>query len=324
VSLSATVIIPTHDHGPTLHYAIRSVLSQSIQDFELFIVGDGATGESRGIIQDYVNHDSRLRFFYHPKGPRHGEIYRHQALHEARGTVVCYLSDDDLWLPGHLEYMRELLRDSDFAHVLPVTVRASGEVLLHSGTLSRPECREWIRSGRNFVPLSAGGHTLAFYRTLPHGWRTAPAGIPTDLYMWQQILSAPGCRSQGGLRPTMVNFPSPERKEWSIQQRLNELQDWERKLVDPNFEKTLMLSALEFLTNRTLNFEGALANVGAVEARLTDLETLLKHQTDRTSQLDEKIHAIENTITWRARNRLLRIPFLAVCMRRVAKSVFGR
>src|SRR5688572_28531652 len=38
----ATVVIPTHDHADTLTRAVASVQAQTLADFELFVVGDGA------------------------------------------------------------------------------------------------------------------------------------------------------------------------------------------------------------------------------------------------------------------------------------------
>lgn len=286
MSLTATVLIPTHDHGPMLHHAIRSVLNQTVQDFELFVIGDGVPPETRALVQEYVEKDSRIRFFDHPKGPRHGEIYRHQALREARGKIVCYLSDDDMWLPGHVEYMAQLLRDADFAHVLPLVILPGGEINLHSGSFDRAECREAVRSGKNFIPLSTAGHTLALYRALPHGWRTTPAGIQTDAYMWRQILSVPSCRSRSGLRPTLLNFPSPARKEWAMARRLDELREWESKLRDPNLELTLMNLALQFLIMHRLQ--------------------------------------LESSIALRVRDSLFSLPVVGPLARKVARAVFGR
>jgi glycosyltransferase involved in cell wall biosynthesis len=300
VGLAATILIPTHDHGPTLHYAIRSVLNQSVQDFELFVIGDGVTSEARAIITEYVAKDSRIRFFDHPKGPRHGEIYRHQALREARGEVVCYLSDDDMWLPGHVAYMRELLRDSDFAHVLPLAITVTGKVDLRSGTFDRAECQEAMRSGKNFVPLSAAGHTLAIYRASPYGWRTTPKGIWTDGYMWQQILNVPGCRSRSGVRPTLLNFPSPARKGWSMAERLKEMKEWESKLSDQELEQALVHMALEYLISHRVPLE--------MDGR----------------ELREIIHVMESDITWRTRKAILNLPVLGPVVKKVARAVFGR
>ncbi len=74
--------------------------------------------------------DVRVRFFDFPKGERHGELNRHEALGEAKGRIVCYLSDDDLLLPGHVVEMGRLLENADFAHSAPFAVMLDG----HCGT----------------------------------------------------------------------------------------------------------------------------------------------------------------------------------------------
>ena len=40
--LEATVLIPTHDHGPLVRFPIESALAQTVQQLEVFVVGDGA------------------------------------------------------------------------------------------------------------------------------------------------------------------------------------------------------------------------------------------------------------------------------------------
>ncbi len=184
----ATVLVPTFDHGPTLNYAVRSALDQTVADIEVFIVGDGVPPLARGFIEELVGEDSRVRLFTNDKGPRHGEIHRARALEEASGEIVCYLSDDDLWLPDHLEVMRELLEEADFAHCLPVRVEPDGSIGVWPVDLTKEADRELLLSGENRIPLSCSGHTLAAYRRLPHGWRTTPDNVPTDLYMFQQFL----------------------------------------------------------------------------------------------------------------------------------------
>jgi len=114
VSIAATVIVPTHDHGPTLRFALASALAQTVEDIEVLVIGDGVPDVTREIVDEVLRQDARVRFFDHPKGPRHGEPYRHEALGEARGDIVCYLCDDDLWLPQHVELVREALEGADF------------------------------------------------------------------------------------------------------------------------------------------------------------------------------------------------------------------
>ena len=118
-SLYATVMVPTTaGRGPLLPISIGSILSQTVRDFELFIMGDGVDAATRIVIHDLMRHDARIRFFDHPKHERRGEPHRHAALAEARGKFICYLCDRDLMLPYHLEALEHLLCDSVFAHTL--------------------------------------------------------------------------------------------------------------------------------------------------------------------------------------------------------------
>lgn len=82
-------------------------------DLEVFVVGDGAPDVTREIAAEFMQRDDRVRFFDHPKGLRRGDVYRHTALAEASGEAVIYLSDDDLWLPEHVETMIDALQDHD-------------------------------------------------------------------------------------------------------------------------------------------------------------------------------------------------------------------
>ncbi len=228
----ATVLVPTFDHGPTLKYAVRSALDQTVADIEIFIVGDGVPPLARSYIEELVKEDSRVRLFINDKGPRHGEIHRARALEEASGEIVCYLSDDDLWLPDHLAVMSELLEDADFAHCLPIRVEPGGRIGGWPIDLAEKADRQLLLGGENRIPLSCSGHTLAAYRRLPHGWRTTPDNVPTDLYMFQQFLVTDWVRTVSGSRPTCLHFPSPDRFDWSSERRLAELAWWADRMAD--------------------------------------------------------------------------------------------
>lgn len=224
-NLAATIVLPTHDHGPTLYCSVRSALEQTVP-VEVFIIGDGATEETRAIARELENADDRVRFFDHPKSPSRGEMHRHEALKQARGRVVCYLSDDDLYLPHHCEDMCRLLDDADFAHALPVEALPDGGIALAVIDLAMEGYRREILGERNRLPLSAGAHTVEAYWRLDRGWTSAPPGISSDLYMWRKWVSHPGCRFRAATRPSVLVFPSPKRRHLSNEARMREMQEW--------------------------------------------------------------------------------------------------
>jgi GalNAc5-diNAcBac-PP-undecaprenol beta-1,3-glucosyltransferase len=238
----ATIIVPTHDHGLLLTRAVRSALGQTVQDLEVFIIGDGATEATRAAAAEVVG-DPRVRYFDHSKSPRTGEPYRHAALAEARGEIVCYLADDDLYFPDHVETMHRLLQDADFAHTPPISVTPQGVLSAWTVDLQLPVYREKLMQAEISMSLSCCAHTLAFYRGLPYGWRTTPASSPTDRYMWQQMLALPSCRVASSRRPTLLIFPSPDRQGWTLAQRLAEIDLWVPRLTTAS----LVIEALTVL-----------------------------------------------------------------------------
>ena len=108
----ATVLIPTQKRVASLSLAVQSAREQTLQDFELFIVGDGVSDATRDLVRELCVADDRIRFFDFDKAPGQGELNCHRALQVARGRLVAYLGDDDCWMPDHLAVLDELLEEA--------------------------------------------------------------------------------------------------------------------------------------------------------------------------------------------------------------------
>lgn len=104
----ASVVIDNHNYGRYLRQAIESVLSQDVpkRDFELVVVDDGSTDDSRDILASY---GSRLRAVLQPQQGQATAFNR--GFSEARGEVVCLLDSDDVWKPGKLAAVLPLFDD---------------------------------------------------------------------------------------------------------------------------------------------------------------------------------------------------------------------
>src|SRR5258707_876027 len=124
--VKATVLIPTYDHVDLLLRSVASAQRQRLADIEIFVIGDGVPERTRDIMVGLGRADRRIRFFDNPKGPRHGEVHRAAALEHATGRIVCYLGDDDLWLPDHVESMDQLLDGADIGHSMHLEALEDG------------------------------------------------------------------------------------------------------------------------------------------------------------------------------------------------------
>ena len=243
--MKATVLIPTYDHGPLLRFAVTSALEQTVKELEVFIIGDGISPEGQTVVEEFTQADPRVRFFDHPKHEREGEPYRHAALQEAQGEIVCYLADRDLWFPDHVERLYTLLQEADFAHSFSFYILPEGELLYFPMDLRHPGFRQLIVRGKNGITFSSAAHTLEFYRRLPHGWQTTPSGKSTDLHMFQQILSVPNVRGVSSHYPTVLTFPSSPRKSWPLNKRTEELSSWQTKIQTVDQRTILRLKLME-------------------------------------------------------------------------------
>jgi glycosyltransferase involved in cell wall biosynthesis len=96
-----SIITATYNRSNVLKLAIESVRWQTLQDWELLVVGDACTDDTEEVIASF--NDPRIHFINlkenigEQSGPNN-EGFRH-----ARGRYIAYLNHDDLWLPDHLE-----------------------------------------------------------------------------------------------------------------------------------------------------------------------------------------------------------------------------
>ncbi|MBN1587571.1 MAG: glycosyltransferase family 2 protein [Candidatus Omnitrophica bacterium] len=96
-----SVILPTRDRVELLQQAVFSVQAQTLPDWELLLIGDGASAELCAAAGELAARDSRIHFH---NRPHYGvSAARNFGLQQANGEFIAFLDDDDLWLPEKLE-----------------------------------------------------------------------------------------------------------------------------------------------------------------------------------------------------------------------------
>jgi hypothetical protein len=101
-----TVVIPVYNRADVLGDAVRSVLAQTCQDFEIVVVDDGSKDDPARALPP----DPRIRFV--AQANKGGGAARNAGIDLARGRFVAFLDSDDVYLPGHLCTMRALLEST--------------------------------------------------------------------------------------------------------------------------------------------------------------------------------------------------------------------
>lgn len=96
-----TVIIATFNRARLLAHAVESVRRQSIDDWELLVIGDACTDESAAVVAAAA--DPRVQFVNLPDNAGEQSVPNNEGLRRARGQYVAFLNHDDLFFPDHLE-----------------------------------------------------------------------------------------------------------------------------------------------------------------------------------------------------------------------------
>jgi len=104
-----TVIIPTYNREKFLKRTIDSILTQTFKDFELIIVDDGSTDNTRGLIEAY--NDNRIVYIH--QGNSGCCAAKNIGLHNAKGEYIAFCDSDDTWMPQKLEKHIQKYREDD-------------------------------------------------------------------------------------------------------------------------------------------------------------------------------------------------------------------
>ena len=95
-----SVVIPTRNRAYLVGEAIESALRQRPGQVEVIVVDDASTDDTTKVLTE--NFGSRIHLLCTPERRGAGAA-RNAGLRVARGELVAFLDDDDLWLPGKLD-----------------------------------------------------------------------------------------------------------------------------------------------------------------------------------------------------------------------------
>lgn len=136
-----TVLIATYNHAAFIRESLDSVLAQTDADWELVIVDDGSTDETRRVIGDWQRTSGipqRVEVVTLANAGQSAAFETGFAL--CRGSLIALLDSDDRWLPGKLAAVRQAFE-----------ARPDAALLTHSQYIIDREGRRsgklWPRAG---------------------------------------------------------------------------------------------------------------------------------------------------------------------------------
>ncbi|MEJ2647391.1 MAG: glycosyltransferase [Sedimentisphaerales bacterium] len=92
-----SVIIPTYNRSKYVTKAIESVLAQTYKSYEIILIDDGSSDDTKELIKPYLD---RVKYFYQDNSG--ASAARNNGIRNAKGQWIAFLDSDDEWLPDKL------------------------------------------------------------------------------------------------------------------------------------------------------------------------------------------------------------------------------
>jgi Glycosyl transferase family 2 len=224
-----SVVIATYNYSSVLYYSVASVLAQTVQDFELIVVGDGCTDDSAEVIAAF--NDPRIRWHNLPENTGYQAVPDNTGWSMARGEFIAYLGHDDLWMPNHLSSLLPALEGgADLAYSMGVMVAPPGNA---TRVLTGASASGAYEPGL-LVPPSTFAHRASMENSLR--WKDfrelhTPGDIAFTTAFWaakKKIVAIP--------EVTVFKFPGPWRKDVYKLRPSHEQREYSRRMQEePDF-----------------------------------------------------------------------------------------
>lgn len=189
--MNFTVVIPLYNKEAHIARAIDSVLSQTVDKFELVVIDDGSTDAGPGIVKR--NKDRRLRYV---RQENLGEsAARNAGIDVASGELIAFLDADDAWAPDFLATILRLVGEYPFAglYCTAYKVQDAPDVITYPEYLGIPPA-PWEGIVPNYLysatgPSPACSSACAVWKKVLLEVNGFPSGVKSgaDLATWLAI-----------------------------------------------------------------------------------------------------------------------------------------
>jgi glycosyltransferase involved in cell wall biosynthesis len=106
-----SIIIPTYNRATFLERTITSVLSQEYKDWELLLIDDASTDNTKEIVASFD--DARIRYIKNEVNLERSAS-RNKGVSLSKGQYICFLDSDDVFRNNHLQVLNDFLEKNKY------------------------------------------------------------------------------------------------------------------------------------------------------------------------------------------------------------------
>jgi len=187
-----SVIMPAYNCSAYLEEAIRSVIAQTVTDWELIVIDDCSTDDTYAVAQKIAQTDSRIRLLQNPRNVGVA-VTRNTGLELCRGQYIAFLDSDDFWYPNKLEVQLQTMeqKNARFCYSTYAIIDRNGEKVKADYMVpARVTYKQLLKE--NVVQCSA----VLVSAQVMKNYRFNPDFYHEDYVLWLQMLKD-GCKAAG-------------------------------------------------------------------------------------------------------------------------------
>lgn len=98
-----SIIIPVYNRADKILYTLQSAVNQIYNNFEIVIIDDGSTDDTRSVVNKFINDNGYNNLHYYYQNNAGVSIARNNGIGFSKGEYICFLDSDDYLFPNKLE-----------------------------------------------------------------------------------------------------------------------------------------------------------------------------------------------------------------------------
>lgn len=104
-----SIVLPTYNRAEILGEAIESVIAQDYDNWELLVIDDGSTDNTKELVKAFD--DPRVKYIYQQNAER--SAARNNGITQAKGEYICFIDSDDWYTKDHLSAFYKTIQENN-------------------------------------------------------------------------------------------------------------------------------------------------------------------------------------------------------------------
>lgn len=153
-----SIITPTYNADQYISKCLESIINQTYQNFELIIINDGSSDNTKQIIEEFKKEHENYRIIIINQENKGNPTAVNRGIDQASGEFLTFIDSDDYVEPDHLEVLVKNIEGVDFCMARPIRERFD-----KPATIKPKKYRRYVYNRRDTILRSIANNPFGGY-----------------------------------------------------------------------------------------------------------------------------------------------------------------